>query len=357
MAAENELIAPRRKSEHAGANSASLLLAPQPPSPFPSPSSSFVPPPAQEPHEFANKTNVRMAAAKQPRSASHSRHGSEDSRGRRVPPSDPATSSPIPLEPPALAPSTPTSSTLSPAPLTIAPKRFSADSGQSSLSSSRPAPASPALSRHSSLLHNGSRKRLSTLSIVSTPPAAPRRSLLVRIRDFAFPKDDERHVGRGPFAKRSSVASSAGSGRGGWLGRVLGRKRNGDGGGDDNSDYPDANSSQDESDDPYYSDEEDELAGGGDEDGEAPFVPGLYRALYAFEPEGTAEMALAEDQQVRVLGRGGGVGWVVVLKPDGVEQALVPEGYLELVRPDDEDDDEESVGGGTEAPQTPRALS
>lgn len=297
-----------------------------------------------------------MAAAKQTRSESHSRRGSEDSRGRRPSPSDPTTSSPKPLEPPMLAPSTPTPSSLSPAPLAITPKRFSTDSARSSLSSSRPAPASPALSRHSSLLHNGSRKRLSTLSIVSTPPAAPRRSFLVKIRDFAFPQGDDRHVGSGPFAKRGSVASSTGSGRGGWLGRVFGRKRNGDGEGEEN---PEANSSQDDSDDPYYSDEEDEQ-GVGDEDGEAPFVPGLYRALYAFEPEGTAEMALAEDQQVRVLGRGGGVGWVVVLKPDGIAQGLVPESYLELIRPDtdaDDDDDEESIGGGTEAPQTPRALS
>lgn len=78
--------------------------------------------------------------------------------------------------------------------------------------------------------------------------------------------------------------------------------------------------------------------------------------MYPFEPEGTAEMALVEDQRVNVLGRGGGIGWVVVLKSNG-EQALVPEGYLELVRPDlDDDDDDESVGA-TEAPQTPRALS
>lgn len=292
-----------------------------------------------------------MAAAKQPRSASHSRRGSEDSRGRLPSPSELQASSPLPLELPALAPSTPTPSSLSPAPLNTAPKRFSADSAQSSLSSSRPAPASPALSRHSSLLHTGSRKRLSTLSIVSTPPAAPRKSLLVKIRDFAFPSGDERHVGGGPLAKRASVASSTGSGRGGWLGRVFGRKRNGDAEGDDDSDYHDAHSDSQDSDEPSGSDDP-------CEEGDAPFVPGLYRALYPFEPEGTAEMALAEDQQVRVLGRGGGVGWVVVLKPDGEEQALVPEGYLELVRADtDEDDEEESVGGGTEAPQTPRALS
>ena len=76
-------------------------------------------------------------------------------------------------------------------------------------------------------------------------------------------------------------------------------------------------------------------------DGESglPLFPGIYRALYAFEPEGTAEMKLDEDQLVRVIGRGGGVGWAVVVK-DGLKDAgvhaLVPESYLELVRLDEE---------------------
>lgn len=94
------------------------------------------------------------------------------------------------------------------------------------------------------------------------------------------------------------------------------------------------------------------------DDEEEPLYPGLYRALYAFEPEGTAEMRLEEDQIVRVVGRGGGVGWAVVVVPpgedgvgepggggDGTEDgkagegplrhALVPESYLEAVRLDD----------------------
>ena len=79
-----------------------------------------------------------------------------------------------------------------------------------------------------------------------------------------------------------------------------------------------------------FEDAEDE----GDAD-EEPLLPGTYRALYAFEPEGTAEMALEEEQVVRVVGRGGGVGWAVVEKegaPGG--HALVPESYLELVEAD-----------------------
>lgn len=82
--------------------------------------------------------------------------------------------------------------------------------------------------------------------------------------------------------------------------------------------------------------------GEGDAEGEPPLFPGLYRALYAFEPEGTAEMKLDEDQLVRVIGRGGGVGWAVVVK-DGLKDtgvhALVPESYLEQVRLDGEEED------------------
>jgi hypothetical protein len=68
---------------------------------------------------------------------------------------------------------------------------------------------------------------------------------------------------------------------------------------------------------------------GADQEPES-FVPGIYRAMYAFNPEGPSEMALEEDQLVSVLGRGGGSGWVVVAKDTQGGQALVPEGYLEF---------------------------
>jgi len=91
--------------------------------------------------------------------------------------------------------------------------------------------------------------------------------------------------------------------------------------------------------DETMSDEEGEDEG--DAESEPPLFPGLYRALYAFEPEGTAEMRLDEDQLVRVIGRGGGVGWAVVVK-DGLKDtgvhALVPESYLEPARLDGEED-------------------
>lgn len=93
-------------------------------------------------------------------------------------------------------------------------------------------------------------------------------------------------------------------------------------------------------------DEEDEILDEVDVDvdaeGEPPLFPGVYRALYAFEPEGTAEMKLEEEQLVRVIGRGGGVGWAVVVKgglKDMGVHALVPESYLEPVRLDRQEED------------------
>jgi len=85
---------------------------------------------------------------------------------------------------------------------------------------------------------------------------------------------------------------------------------------------------------------------GDDNDVEPSLPPGLYRALYAFEPEGTAEMKLEEDQIVRVIGRGGGVGWAVVVKEGTADcgvHALVPESYLEAHELDSDDADTEDV--------------
>lgn len=100
----------------------------------------------------------------------------------------------------------------------------------------------------------------------------------------------------------------------------------GDGSGDDESEV------YEEPDEfPENQDEDEEM------EGEPMLSPGLYRALYSFEPEGTAEMKLDEDQIVRVVGRGGGVGWAVVVKEDTGSHALVPESYLEVVKLDGDD--------------------
>ena len=209
----------------------------------------------------------------------------------------------------------------------------------------------------------------------------------VKIRDFAFPDQDVRHAGTGPLTPRpnrrlqrplstwsASSTSSTGSndddggpagnayGFSGWgLGRLgwFGARSNpssGSGADTDSSaaaagdgpsqrdfarNFTDAMSPEYEADDPYESLDDDDddddvdddrLFGRAEERGdERPLLPGLYRALYVFEPEGTAEMALEEDQIVRVIGRGGGVGWAIVARGDHEGHALVPEGYLELV--------------------------
>ena len=224
----------------------------------------------------------------------------------------------------------------------------------------------------------------------------------VKIRDFAFPDEDVRHAGTGPLTPRpnrrlqrplstwsASSASSAdssehddpssagggssygftgwGLGRLGWFGARSGTSASagtgtgtsGDyaasaGGGPSQRDFArnftDAMSPEYEADDPYESldddDDDDDMdddrfAGAGGSGEQRPLLPGMYRALYVFEPEGTAEMALEEDQIVRVIGRGGGVGWAIVARDGDEGHALVPEGYLELVSLDR---DSEQVG-------------
>ena len=264
----------------------------------------------------------------------------------------------------------------------------------STLVSSRPAPPSPAISRRTSTAlsqrstSSGSEvaripspsnpKRFSKLNQevkFETPSAEPQlttverqRSLPVKIRDFAFPTTDARFSGRGPDAPRANRHNETGSeassdddsdsdgrrnsGWGGfswsgfanrlsWSSFSSGKHQSSDGAQlPSKTDFDrnfDASSpaeekrafsydgaDEDEDEDANYDGTE------GDEEDGAPLIPGRYRALYAFEPEGTAEMALEEDQVVSVIGRGGGVGWAVIEKENG-SHALVPESYLEFV--------------------------
>ncbi|KAJ7277447.1 hypothetical protein C8J57DRAFT_1309292 [Mycena rebaudengoi] len=111
---------------------------------------------------------------------------------------------------------------------------------------------------------------------------------------------------------------------------------------DGDEEYEDAREEQEGEEGEYEYDEE---------DGEGELFPGVYRAAYAFEPEGTAEMRLVQGQEVRVLGRGGGVGWAVCVDEGGGpagegRHALVPESYLEVVRLDGDDGDGGGDGGG-----------
>ena len=313
-------------------------------------------------------------------------------------------------------------------------------SSRNSLTSSRPAPPSPAASRRASgalSRSSSTRSRPNSTPTFSTVPANPhepapepaadadsttsanpgapspttptpqlqqqqqaRRASSqapVKIRDFGFPDDDVRHTGLGPLTPRPNrrlqrplsawsasstssassnddgddpASSSAGGSSYGFAGWGLGRLSwfgvrsgagaaadgggSGGGGGPSQGDFErnfeDAVSPSYEIDDPYDSldddDDFDDYEDGGDgravgeDEGEEhvnrPLLPGMYRALYAFEPEGTAEMALEEDQVVRVVGRGGGVGWAIVARGGDEGHALVPEGYLELVSLDQE---------------------
>jgi len=239
-------------------------------------------------------------------------------------------------------------------------------------------------------------RRASSSSAVAAPSPASTEMILVKIRDFAFSDEDVRHAGTGPLTPRPNrrlqrplstwSASSAGSeqddggpsaggssygftgwglGRLSWFGARGGTGASAGTGTGDFADggpsqrdfarnFTDAMSPEYEADDPYESlddddDDDDDVDddrgrfGRGEENrGEdRPLLPGLYRALYVFEPEGTAEMALEEDQVVRVIGRGGGVGWAIVARGGDEGHALVPEGYLELVSLDR---DSEQVG-------------
>lgn len=249
-----------------------------------------------------------------------------------------------------------------------------------SLTSSRPAPPSPAVSRRTSAAlsrHSSKSARQSkdieglTASATVTPvapnsPSTKHRSWLVKVKDFAFSQSDERHEGRGPdvprpnrprhrFSTLSSSSSSAPEdtddrddelGRHGWgslrWSTLSSHLKFGSGSGG-NERQPSGPSHTDfernfDVSSPLEQPQSENSDGEDDEEDEYDYpdedqilVPGLYRALYAFEPEGAAEMALEEGQMINIIARGGGVGWAVVEKEDG-EHALVPESYLELVQ-------------------------
>ncbi|OSD01876.1 hypothetical protein PYCCODRAFT_1452456 [Trametes coccinea BRFM310] len=380
-------------------------------SPFPSPGSPFYPPPRLGAHEFASR----------PSSSSSSKSIARNSISPRDDPpptmaaalvngeSTPTTAT---LPPPSVSVSSTLTSPATPTPnsmfqvktpttqITVPDPPPDSDSqlslaasaltiqNRDSLTSSRPAPPSPAasrrasaaLSRRSSAARSNRQSKSSLLQVshepeassssaatVTSPSQQPkRRSWVFKIRDFAYDPSDERHIGCGPDAPRAnrprqrwstySTASSSSAtsshaeddddtgedARGSWGAYRWNTLSNhfswgpgqGPADGPSHNDFArnfDASSPTDETSDPYSGSEPDDAYEGEADDG--PLVPGLYKALYAFEPEGTAEMALEEEQIVRVVGRGGGVGWAVVEK-EGGGHALVPESYLELVEAD-----------------------
>ncbi|KAH8115644.1 hypothetical protein DFH11DRAFT_1725874 [Phellopilus nigrolimitatus] len=356
-------------------------------SPFPSPSSSFLPPPMPGPHEFANKLAIPASKKKQRDSTESLAAATAASAGvnglahdTAIPP--PAAESAV--ESPSQTPQPSKRSSLA-APVADAEPNTPVHAKHASLSSSRPAPPSPSVSRRTSgapscslsRVPSSVTRRSSTTVTTSTgittsaaSPAQRRSARSIKIRDFAYPVADLRHTGQGPDAPRlgrsrapseydenGSSRRNSGWGAFRWAGSKLwgfalggGGKRQSEGDGNgfvptksdfernfdmssptdeySPADYVDADSQDDDDDDEGYHDTVQ------DTDLDAPLHPGLYRAAYAFVPEGTAEMALVEDQLVRVIGRGGGVGWAIAEDESG-GHALVPESYLEVVELDD----------------------
>ena len=298
-----------------------------------------------------------------------------------------------------------------------------------SLTSSRPAPPSPAMSRRASGLSRSSSAQSRPLSGTSGPVSRPssgvlgtgslapagtplsrtlslRRSrdilgmpavaeskegvepsanVLIKIRDYAYAVSDPRFLGDGPHAPRpnrpkvlarklrqrtdsstasSTTTSSEDDDQDGWedepnrwsafqwgfgRGWDLPSKTTGNGLPSQSeldrnfTEEPEAFGEEEEEEgQSEYVDAEEDFSER-DDDGEVnDLFPGIYRALYPFEPEGMAEMKLDEEQLVRVIGRGGGIGWAVVVKEglrDNGIHALVPESYLEPVRLDGEEEE------------------
>ncbi|PSR72515.1 hypothetical protein PHLCEN_2v11615 [Hermanssonia centrifuga] len=364
-------------------------------SPFPSPGSPFLPPPKLGAHEFASKLSPVdhiMRTAHTKRRSKEGDNGEATTDGQATPTITTPNSPPVTPTPhtfrlqqqitPVTIPDLTQSSSL-----TTPDKLFQRES----LTSSRPAPPSPALSRRTSAAlsrrstastRSRAHSRVTSFSqqqpeesahrteaSSSTVSPTKRRSLLIKIRDFAFPQSDNRHFGRGsdvPRAnrprRRESTSSTSSSSADGeqeveeeqWhdtrtifqLNTLSSHFWGGKSGeseesaaGPSRTDFDrnfEASPTDENSQEDYDDTEEDDYVPPG-EDG--PLVSGTYRALYSFDPEGTAEMALEEEQVVHVIGRGGGVGWAIVEKEDG-GHALVPESYLELVQADDTDGQE-----------------
>ncbi|KZV87255.1 hypothetical protein EXIGLDRAFT_206946 [Exidia glandulosa HHB12029] len=327
-------------------------LPPSSSSPFPSPSSSFCPPPVPSNHEFANKQSWSVRR-KSPTKSNDEQPVAQTSTvaAAMSPPSRIDTDAANSLLSPTMATSTsntptPTQgSALSPrnsgsfTPATPSSGIHSHRSSLSDIQASRVAPPSPAPSRRPSMRRSASRRsNKSSVSSIHTPSKRRSISRVVKIRDFAFGAQDPRHTGVGSDVNADTPSSRRNSGWGSafrWSGIASKLPWNQRSSSPSPTQQPtqsdfDRNFSA-EFDEPGHDDAEEEYEEY--EEAEGELRPGWYRAMYGFEPEGTAEMALREDQHVRVLGRGGGVGWAVARVEGGEGCALVPESYLEWLAP------------------------
>lgn len=91
----------------------------------------------------------------------------------------------------------------------------------------------------------------------------------------------------------------------------------------------------------FYADADDDDEFGGDEGDAGHIAEGVYRVLYAFEPESEHELAVQPDDTVHVIGAIEG-GWAIAVKiqpPDHDDasaqeaKGLVPVTYLEYTGP------------------------
>lgn len=165
----------------------------------------------------------------------------------------------------------------------------------------------------------------------------------VVVRDYAFPMGDNRFDGLGPTRPYSNWGEGEPEPEKpkqpqptGWGGLSLSlgswnfMRRGNDT--EQHTEGPVEDLGTDHDNDDYWSDDQDDDDDADDDDyyDDDQEPDGLFRAAYAFDPEGVNEMAIAVGDLLDVRGRGGGGdGWVVAIRLDTGEEGLVPEGYLE----------------------------
>ncbi|GAA5891992.1 hypothetical protein JCM5296_004654 [Sporobolomyces johnsonii] len=357
---------------------------------YPSPSSTFRPPPETEGGDLSTRLDDRIAKekdkstnltssfpAKDPATSPDIHTQLPNSSTEDNPPASPQ----VPPRPPSRPPSRPAS--LSRPPSLYRPRSSSSVSRLSTTfgrvpsekrlsTSTTPGLPSPRIpedstcdpstvrSPASSLVPSSRRcSTLSTSTAVVVPASAP-WDVPVIVRDFAFSRDDPRFEGRphpselegggggggfrsfrgygddqdeGRSGERDSLASSSGSGAG-----------FGDGGSgfswgfvtSHTSDFP-ASDFDEEGPDAYGFHDADDQELEEDDAGLGEFVPGLYSAVYDFEPELETEMRIEAGEMVSVFERQC-AGWVqagrIVDNAFTGEVGLVPENYLALVEAD-----------------------
>ncbi|GAA5926141.1 hypothetical protein JCM1841_001574 [Sporobolomyces salmonicolor] len=358
---------------------------------YPSPSSTFRPPPETEGGDLSKRLDDRIAREKDkstnPAASATARDAAMSSDiSTQVPAASTEDATPaspqVPPRPPSRPPSRPTSLSRPPSSYRLrsssSVSRLSTASGRApserrlstSTTSGLPSPRIPEDSSSScdpwavrlptSPLVPSSR-RCSTLSAskaVVVPATAP-WEVPVIVRDFAFPRDDPRFEGRphpseleggsggfrsfrgydgddndeGKRGERDSLASSSGSGAG------FGEGRSGFSWGfvtSHTSDFP-ASDFDEEGPDAYGFHDADDHELEDDDAGLGEFVPGLYSAVYDFEPELETEMRIEAGEMVSVFERQC-AGWVqagrIVDNAFSGEVGLVPENYLALVEAD-----------------------